>query len=108
MNARDRVVAAWTVPGPVPELHAAARARLAHDWPTLARALHVLAHTDESSARDLADDLYDACAAALDALTDRRPDLAVDHLRRAIRHYHADLDRYGTPLPDLIELRHRR
>lgn len=40
--AAERVVRAWTVPGPSPATHALAKARLRRDWPTLAEAVETL------------------------------------------------------------------
>lgn len=97
-SPREAVVRAWCDPGPVPEIHYAARERLARDWPSLARALHVLANTDERSARELADDLYDSVCVALESLDARNPAAAVDALRYAVRRYNADLATFGTVL----------
>lgn len=45
----DRIWRAWTVQGPVPAYHEAAKDRLRIEWPTLAEALDDLA---EEMARD--------------------------------------------------------
>ena len=39
MDPVERLIAAWTDPGPRPEVHDAAKRRLRADWPTLAYAL---------------------------------------------------------------------
>lgn len=39
----QRVIDAWTNPGPMPSCHRAAQARLRSEWPVLARALDALA-----------------------------------------------------------------
>jgi hypothetical protein len=93
MNPAAAVVAAWTVPGPVPEIHYRRRNELLRDWPALARALHVLANTDTRDHRDTLDDLNDRIMSALDALAERNPAAAQHHLRTALRLYQADLAR---------------
>lgn len=40
--AIEALVRAWTDPGPVPEVHAAAQRRLWQTWPTLAGAIEDL------------------------------------------------------------------
>lgn len=39
----DRVAAAWLEPGPRPDVHAAAQAKLRAEWPALAEAVAALA-----------------------------------------------------------------
>lgn len=43
MSAVERVLKAWTDPGPVPAYHRVAQDALRRDWPTLAAALDALA-----------------------------------------------------------------